>query len=234
MNVTVVFCLKINFNSSLSNVPLIEVYEAEDWEPIMKSQILLGIIFKSYYKDKKGKDYVLNETRRLENGQCIIEYNLYKLGKQNELNEVDFTAIPELSGLKQTPRQVIALNHLFAIPMRYYYNPLYKNRGKSVFDGKLDLFDMMDEIWSQAGQTVRVSTPVEYYDVSILSRTKDGLPILPSKYNRQYVAVEGMEDGDGVKKGLGVITTQPELNFEKYSVLASDVLGNFRALWANY
>jgi hypothetical protein len=89
----------------------------------------------------------------------------------------------------------------------------------------------MDEIWSQASQTNRVSTPVEYYDVSILARTSDGIPILPTKYNRQFIAVEGSTDGDGNAKGQGITTTQPDLNFDKYGQLASDVLSNILSGW---
>ena len=44
-------CIKLNINPDLANFPLIEYYGAEDWEPIYKSGILLGIIFKTYYKE---------------------------------------------------------------------------------------------------------------------------------------------------------------------------------------
>lgn len=224
-------CLKINVDPKLSNVPLIEYYEAEDWEPIVKSQVVLGYIFKSYYKDKKGQNYVLNEIRQLVDEGCLIEYKLFKLEKNNYITKADFKEIPELAGFKDNDRQLISVHKLFAIPMKYYFNPLYKNRGKSLFEGKIDFFDMLDEIWSQASQTNRVSTPVEYYDVSLLQRTKNGTPILPSKYNRQYVAKNGSVDGDGNTKEAGIVTTQPELNFDKYGMLASDVLSNILTGW---
>ena len=78
-------CWKWNISPILADFPILEYYEAEDWEPIEKSGILLGVIFKNYYKDKKGKDYILIETRRLEPRGCVIEYKLYKLEKGNEL-----------------------------------------------------------------------------------------------------------------------------------------------------
>lgn len=224
-------CVKLNINNKLANVPLYEIYDAEEWEPVYKSTLLIGVIFKSYYKDKKGKNYVLNEIRRLENTDLYIEYYLYKLGPKNQLIEADFDDIPELKSLKNNRLIIRGVNKLFAVPFKYYYNTLYKNRGKPIADGKLDLFDMMDEAWSQASQTVRVSTPVEYYDVSILSRDKNGIPILPSKYNRQYVATTGAEDGDGVTKNQGIITTQPELNFDKYGLICSDILSNILSGW---
>ena len=217
-------CWKINFNTKLSKTPLFEYYGAEDWEPIVQSEILMGIIFKSYYKDSKDRNYVLIETRSLEEDGCLIEYNLFRLGKKNDLSEADFENVPELAWLKDNPRQFIGVRKLFAQPVKFYYNPLYKNRGKSLYDGAIDFFDMLDEIWSQASQTDRVSTPVEYYDTSILDRTRDGIPILPTKYNRQYVATVRPTTGDGVVKQDGIVTTQPDLNFDKYGMLASDVL----------
>ena len=212
-------CWKINFNKLISDVPLFEYYEYEDWNPIVKSGITVGALFKSYYRDRKNNNYVLIESRSLCNEGCLIEYNLYKLEKNNELNKVDFECIPELASLKNEPKLLIPIKKLFAIPNKYYYDPLRKDRGRSIYEGKLDLFDFLDEVESQASQTNRVSTPVEYYDTSILERTRDGLPILPNKYNRQFIMKNGSMDGNGATKGDGIMTTQPELNFDKYQIL---------------
>lgn len=218
-------CLKINFNKNLASYPLIEYYEAEDWEPIYRCNILFGLVFKTYYKDNKDRNYVLLETRTLEAEGCLIEYSLYRLGKNNDLTPVDYDCVPELAHLKDNNRLLISgVDKLFAMPVKYFYNPIYKNRGRPLYEGKIVLFDTLDEIWSQAAQTNRVSTPVEYYDVTLLERDKNGRPILPSKYNRQYIAKDGTVDGDGNSKGEGIVTTQPDLNFDKYGMLASDVL----------
>lgn len=217
-------CLKINVNPDLTNVPIVEYYGSEDWEPIYKGPILKGCLFKTYYKDKKNKNYVLIESRTLSQDGMILEYNLYQLGKKNELYKVNYDCVPELAGLNKEP-QLIPVKKLFAVPTKYFFNPLRPDRGKSIYDGKLDFFDMYDEIWSQASQTNRVSTPVEYYPVDLLERTKDGVPILPNKYNRQFIATSSALDGDGKSTGK-IDTTQPELNFDKYEILASAVLSN--------
>lgn len=213
---------KINMNPNLSNHPLIEYYGAEDWGPIMKSNILLGMWFKSYYKDKNDKNYVLFETRTLRPEGLAIEYQLYQLMKNNELLSCKVEKIPELQELKN--HLIEGIKCLLAIPNRYYFDPLHRNRGKSIYDGKLDLFDMLDEIVTQAGQTNRVSTPVEYYPVDLLQRTKNGQPIIPKLYNRQYVKLETAPDADG-NNATEIKTTQPELNFDKYGQLFSDTLG---------
>ena len=218
-------CLKINFSRALSKVPLIEFVDSENWEPIYKSSILFGVVFKSYYKDFKGNDYVLLETRSKVTEGCLIEYNLYKINKNKDLSPVNFDAIPELKILKNNNRILIrGVQKLFCVPIKYFYNPIYRDRGRPLYEGKITLFDTLDEVWSQAAQTNRVSTPVEYYDVTLLERDANGRPILPNKYNRQYIAKNGTVDGDGVVNEEGIITTQPDLNFDKYGMLASDIL----------
>ena len=76
---------KININPTLCNHPLIEWYNAEDYGCVIKSNILLGMWFKSYYKDKKDKNYVLFENRTLRPEGLAIEYELYQLSKNNDL-----------------------------------------------------------------------------------------------------------------------------------------------------
>ena len=214
---------KININPVLSKYPLIEYYGAEDWGPLYKSNILIGMFFKSYYKDKDDKDFVLFEERTLRPEGLAIEYKLFKLGKNNDLIDCGKDAIPELSGLED--QLIPNIKCLLAIPNRYYFNPLYKDRGKSIYDGKLDLFDFLDEILTQAGQTNRVSTPVEYYPADLLQRNGKGTPLLPELYNRQYVKIEGTVDGDGNVNNT-IQTTQPDLNFDRYGALYQDILSD--------
>lgn len=215
--------IKINLNPTLCNHPLMEWYDSKNWGPIVKSNITLGMWFKSYYKDKDNKDYVLYETRTLRPEGLAIEYQLFQLDKSNNLISCDIHKIPELQDLQN---QLIQGCHcLLAVANKYYYDPLHPNRGKSIYDGKLDSFDFMDEILTQAGQTNRVSTPVEYYPVDLLERSKAGTPVLPKLYNRQYVKIDATPDGDG-NVNNEIKTTQPDLNFDRYMQLYYEVLGS--------
>lgn len=213
---------KININSVLCKHPLIEWYDAEDYTPIYKSNILVAMVFKSYYKDAKDKNYVLFETRSLRPEGLAIEFKLCQIDKGNELLTCPMETLPELQGMED--KLINGLHCLLAVPNKYYFDPLHPNRGKSIYDGKLDLFDMLDEILTQAGQTNRVSTPVEYYPIDLLQRTNKGQPVLPKLYNRQYVKIEAAPDGDG-NMDTKIQTTQPDLNFDKYSQLFNDTLG---------
>ena len=214
---------KININPALCEEPLIEWYGAENWGPVIKSNILLGMWFKSYYRDKDNKNYILYETRTLRPEGLAIEYELYQLGKNNELMSCKCDKIPELSDLQN--KIIGGIKCLLAVPNKYYFDPIYPNRGRSIYEGKLDSFDFMDEILTQAGQTNRVSTPVEYYPVDLLERTKQGQPILPKIYNRQFVKIDATPDGDGNLNNQ-ITTTQPDLNFDRYMQLYYEVLGS--------
>lgn len=213
---------KINFNKELCDYPLWEYYDAENVEYIVKCGLLVGIIFKSYYKKDKT-NYTLLETRYKDKNNSYIEYHLYKLNKDNSIAEADFTEIEELADLPQEPLVIEGCDKLLAVPAKYFYDPQNPKYGKSIYAGKLDFFDMLDEIWSQASQTNRVSTPVEYYNPDILERGKNGGVGMPNLYNRQFIKKAGIPDGDGLVN-TDIQTTQPDLNFDKYGGLAKDVL----------
>ena len=214
-------CYKPTFNKELSNIVMIQYYEAEDVDFAYDGNILVGVVFKDYYK-QDDKDYVLMETRYIKGGDSYIEYDLYVLLSENQIQKVDLSIIPTLANLK--PIIIRGLNKVLAVPNKYLFDVNNKEYGKSYYDGKLDLFDDLDQILSQDSQTVRVSTPVEYYNPDILERSSDGTPLLPKVYNRQFIAKNGIPNGDGITPSKDIETTQPILNFEQYSANAKSKL----------
>ena len=214
---------KPNIRKELSKHPLWEFYDAENVEYVYESGVLTGILFKSYYRDEKNKNYVLVETRYKRNRNSYIDYNLFELKKNNDVNPV---SLDVLQGLADVPRETMVfegLDEILAVPSKYFYDSQNPKYGKSIYAGKLDLFDFLDETISQASQTCRVSTPVEYYDTDALERGPNGLVGMPNLYNRQFVKKCGVPDGDG-NVNDAIITTQPELNFDKYGGLALDII----------
>ena len=211
---------KISFNTELSSSPIIQYYEGQNVEFVYSFGILVGIIYKDYYK-YNNRDYILLETRRIKNGNSVIEYELFRLEKSNDVTEVPLDTIPELAGLQNIV--IPNLKKVLGVPSKFFFDPLNKDYGKSIFNGKIDLFDALDEDLSQCSQTVRVSTPVEYYPVDLLERQNNGMPKMPKVYNRQYIQKEGMPDGDGHTDGT-IQTTQPDLHFDSYTENAKSIL----------
>ena len=200
-------------DSEFVDYPIWQYYDAENVTPYQKYGKVIGLVFKDYYS-YNGKNYIKLETRRLTKEGAVIEHDLFRLTKSNDLVKCELSEVPELANL-----QKLSINGLMRVPAvycRFFTHPIYKERGWSFLAGKEDLFDFADEIVSQFSQTNRVSTPVEYYSVDLVERTKDGKTILPKRYNRQFVKKEGIPNGDGVTESKDIETTQPSLNYEQY------------------
>lgn len=214
--------LKPIFDKKVSDVPLVEYYEADDVDFAIKHGIITGIIFKDYYH-YKNRDYVLIETRRVFNGDSLIEYQLNRLEKDNETTEVPLDTIPELAELSTFI--VKGYSKPLAVPTIYFYDMYNKGYGRSIYEGKIGLFDDLDQSLSQRSKTCRVSTPVEYIPVDMLERGRNGQTTIPDVYNRQYIKNEiyPSGDGDGVKGQIQ--TTQPILNFDQYSQEQKEIIG---------
>lgn len=204
--------------------PLVEWYNAEDVDFVIKHDKVIGFIFKDYYKYKE-KDYILYETRSVKkdetNVKSCIEYKLCRLEKNNEVTECEMSTIPELA--EYTNLEINGLDMPLAVECSFFYDNMGYGYGKSIFAGKIDMFDELDQDLSQASQTCRVSTPVEYYPVDVLERKADGSPKLPKVYNRQFVKSVAYPNGDGEVQGE-IKTTQPQLNFQQYSQKCFDDL----------
>ena len=205
---------KIVFDKTLCDYPILQYYEGKDVEYVVKNGMIIGMIFKDFYK-YKGKDYVLMETRRIEENDSIIEYELYRLDKSNSVTRVPLNEIKELEDLPVNGYKITGLKKVLGVPSRYFFDLFDKDHGRSIFTGKLDIFDDIDQCLSQASQTDRVSTPVEYYPVDVLERGKQGETKLPSVYNRQFIKSVSFPDGDGNLQGE-IKTSQPQLNFDQY------------------
>lgn len=220
---------KINLEEG-NTIPIIEYYDAEKVEYITKNRRIIGVIFKNYYA-KGNKKFILLETRSLKqrddkNGigkGSYVEYDLFKLGRNDELIPCDLSEIPELSTLQ--PIYIANYDNILAVPTRIFFDPLFPDYGRSIFAGKLELFDDLDQVLSQASQTVRVSTPVEYYPTSTIGKNANGIPMLPKVYNRQFIkGPDIVPNGDGEMGSGKIQTTQPTLNFIQYSQEARDKL----------
>ena len=219
---------KISWDKNLSDYPIITYYNADNVDFIYKSNRLIGIIFKDYYTDKTGKKYLIIETRRLENKNLHIEYNLFKIvGKNNHLQEISFDSVPEFAYLNEIKHLVIEnFNELLAKECIFFESGRGKGYGKSIYAGKTDLFDDLDQCLSQSANTVRKSTPVEYFNSDYLERDrKSGLPLQPKAYDRKYVMYAGGKTADGTSMGKDPVTvTQPQLHFTEYSTEAQQIL----------
>ena len=236
-------CWKINWDKDVSDYPSVEYVSAENVDFIYKNGKIIGIVFKNYYTSDK-KRYLLLETRSIEwkpnsaaaegsEGErvLVITNELYELPTNTAagdddtlLKKVDLKAVPELETVEERI-EIGPFDKLFAVPCILLGNTSRQwGYGRSIFTGKIDLFDDLDQALSQSSNAVRLSTPIEYIDEEYLERDKNGLPKKPKAYDRKYIMMKGQKNGDGVSTGQPVQITQPSVEFSRYSDHAVQIL----------
>lgn len=220
-------CYKINWNKDISDYPYVVYYKAENVDFIYKAGRITSIIFKDYYVDDKGQKYMLTETRSTKYDKekgcryLAVEYELFKKNG-DDLRSVPLSTIPELVGVENFG--IDYYDSLLAVPCI-----IYKNTGKtcgygrSIFTGKIDLFDDLDQALSQGSNSVRKSTPIEYFNSEFLERDKQGMPIMPKAYDRKYTMYT-QRAADGSVSGNPVQVTQPQITFSQYNDAAIQIM----------
>lgn len=217
---------KINWDKSVSDNPILVYYRADSVDFIYVSKRLRAIVYSDYFQDEMGTDYVLFETRRIDNGNLIIEKELFVVAKGGS-ETITPVPLSDLPCLKDIKPQIIIENYngFLGYPCIYYYDSTGDCYGRSIYTGKESLFDDLDQCLSQSANTVRRSTPQEYFDVMYLEKDENGLPKMPQVYDRKYIQVQGGLTGDGSTGGnMPVTVTQPRLDFTQYDTEAQHIM----------
>jgi hypothetical protein len=219
---------KINIDPQISKKPIITFYDARNVKFEIVSKRIFGIKFVDYFTGPDKKAYALVDHRFIDEGNSYIEYKLYQLkpGRkedewEKEADEVSLETLPETEGLQDMVFN--GLNEILGVASMFFKDTIYEGYGRSIYTGKVDLFDDLDQTISQSANTIRKSTPVEYYPVDLLERTPTGQPKLPARYDRTYVATPAGRNGDGERTGK-IEVTQPALNVVQYSGEAQSIL----------
>ena len=209
---------KINWDKSVSKYPILLYYRADAVDFIFRNNMLAAIIYKDYYQDENGDNYILFEIRRLDGQDLIIEKELFKMMADSEiLMPCKLTDVPQLKDTKEKIK-ISNLGKFLGGPNIYFYDSSEDCYGRSIFTGKIDLFDDLDQCLSQAANAVRRSTPTEVWDTNFLERdARTGMPIMPHSFDRKYVAFRGLRGGDGLVNSTPVNVTQPAIDFAQYS-----------------
>ena len=231
---------KINFNEDISDTPILLYYRAESVDFIYRNRRLICIVYQDYYTDEEENKYVLFETRRLERRDVtdentgitdkkmclIIEKELFKYltDQADHIQKVPLDTLPEL---QDTLPCIVIENcpYFLGAPNIYYYDSTEMGPGRSIFTGKIDLFDDLDKALSQSSNAITRSTPIEYIDAQYLERDENtGQPKQPKLFDRKYIMVSSVLTGDGQMARQPVTVTQPTINFESYSNAAIQIL----------
>lgn len=169
---------KVSFDTTLSQLPIIEFYPGDKIDIVRKRGRIHEIVFKSVYHTNR-QEYVLLETY----GKNYITYTLTRDGR-----ECDLSCVPELANLQD-------LNYdgdfIMAVPIMFFKSSKWKGRGKSIFDVKTDAFDSLDEAWSQWMDALRANRTKEYIPEGMLPRNPHTGEILkPNAFDNRYIKTD--------------------------------------------
>lgn len=194
--------IKINYDPIISDKAILEWVDGSKIDFIYKRGRLIEIVFKSFHE--KGNDTYLLEEHY---GYGYIKYVLLKGEEQINLNKVS-----ELAGLKDISFDESVM---WAIPLMFNESAKYKGRGESIFDGKYDSFDSLDEIISQWLEAVRAGRAIKYIPESLIPRDeKTGeLLINSNPFDNKFVSPEGNMSEKGQDK---IDIQQAEIPTENY------------------
>lgn len=221
-------CWKIDWDTDESEYPILKYYRAKDVDFVYKDKRLSAIIFKDYYTDGLFKSYMITETRAIQKGNLYIYKEVFRMAGDDvqPMSEFDVRNVEGLENIDLEPVVIEKFRKFLAVPCIFYKDVVNNDGyGRSMFTGKIDLFDDLDQCLSQSSNTVRRSTPVEYFNTDFLERDTNNLPVMPHVYDRKYTSFIGGKTVDGVQNtDQPVQVTQPQLMFNEYSVEAQNVL----------
>lgn len=191
---------KVTIDTEVSEYPILEWYPGERIEIIRRRDRVHEIIFKTPY-NFKGRQYVLNERY----GYGYITNELYLDNKLVDLKDVDVAGLSDWTFDKEV---------ILAVPLQIYESAKHEGRGGSIFDGKLDSFDALDEAWSQWMDALRAGRSKEYIPECFLPRNPDTGEILrPNHFDNRYIKTD-QDMGEGAQNKIDV--EQPEIHHESY------------------
>lgn len=192
---------KISIDSSVSRYPIIEFYSGDRIDIERVRGRVNEVVFKSRYEHRK-RTYVLNEHY----GRGYVRYKLYRDDAQ-----VSLASIPQTERLGDVEWRG---DFMLAVPFAIYESDKHPGRGQSIYDGKCDNFDVLDEAWSQWIDALRAGRAKTYIPKGLIPRDEHtGALLKPNPYVNQFIAIESNMD-EGVKNQIEVV--QPNIPTDSY------------------
>ena len=182
---------KISFDKDVSpDYPIIEYYPGENVDFVYKRGRIIETRFLTSYIHK-NKSYTLRECY----GRGYIRYQLLDSnGHMIPINSILQTAWMDSQGV--TFDKSVAL----AVPVKFGKSKKYEGRGESLFDGKSDTFDALDEAWSQWMDALRAGRSKQYIPENLIPRDPNtGKLVTPNSFDNRYI----MTGNDVTESGSG-------------------------------
>ena len=170
---------RISINKAISEYPIVDFLSGEDVEFHYTKSIVSEVVFKSTITFGH-KRYQFEETY----GYGYIISKLY-----DGDNEISLTTLPQTKDIQECIE--FDKSVMMAVPFIVFKSSRFKGRGKSIYAGKHDSFDSLDETWSQWMMAVRHGGAKEYIPENLLPRDPDtGMVLKPNPFDHSFIQVE--------------------------------------------
>ena len=179
---------KISIDTDISQLPIIEFFEADRIKVKRKRGRVVEIIFKTAYS-KDANTYILYEHY----GKGYIRYEL----KNSFDKDVELATLEQTAGLNNIEWDG---DFMLAEYISFYSSDKFEGRGQSVFDAKRDNFDALDETWSQWIDALRAGRTKTYIPENLIPRNPNtGELLKPNTFDNRFIklAPSMSENNDG-------------------------------------
>ena len=187
-------CYLVNVDKDKSDYPIIEWVDGRDVSYEYTGSKITGVVVCKFH-DFNGTTYTCYERRstiREKGKRCAtITYKLFENDSKKGYVEVPLNTIPQTSHLENLKFNNIPF--MLAVPTMRIMDEETK-RGVSIYRGRIDIFDDLDQNISQEANIMRAITPVEYIDSNLLEKDGDNNPIMPSAFGKQFIIYRGSEN----------------------------------------
>ena len=179
---------KISIDTDISQLPIIEFFEADRIKVKRKRGRIVEIVFKTAYT-KDANTYILYEKY----GKGYIRYEL----KNSFDKEVELDTLEQTAGLNNIEWDG---DFMLAEYVSFFASDKFEGRGQSVFDAKRDNFDALDETWSQWIDALRAGRTKTYIPENLIPRNPNtGELLKPNAFDNRFIklAPSMSENNDG-------------------------------------
>ena len=191
---------KISVDTDVSKYPIVEFYEGSRVDYELERGRIVAYVFKTK-KIINKKKYILKERYSKEGIKFTLE--------DEDGKEANIRNFEELNKYQDVEN---ANNFMMAVNFKIYNSKKHKNRGKSIFENKIDAFDSYDEVWSQWMLAIRKGQLKEYIPEALLPRDpKTGEILRKNDFDVSFIATE-TDMSEGAKNQIQ--TTQGNIQHD--------------------
>lgn len=217
-------------NKEISDKPVIEFIDARNCAFEIVSNRITKVYTRKYFSDGNDSYMLLEErgTEMIEGARtAYIKSDLFRLSNETDRHIAAHVSLDTIEDTKDLKPHigVVGMDKILAVPVLYDFEPI-SGRGTSMFNEKMDLFDDLDQVLSQGANAVRLSTPVEEIDESVLETDNNGQVIIPKRFDRRYISFKNKGVNTIGEAGSAITSNVPQIDFAKYSNEALAILNN--------